>query len=65
MDRIVIIPIVLQIIGVVIIMAEILIPSGGILSILATSVFVYSLYLVFTDVSTAVGFGFVLIWSPE
>ena len=55
-----IIPIVLQIVGVLIIMAEIILPSGGILSILAASAFAYSLYLVFTDISTAAGFGFVL-----
>ncbi len=42
-------PIILQIIGVGVIIAEIILPSGGILSILATMVLGYSLYLLFTD----------------
>ncbi|MFO8085390.1 MAG: NfeD family protein [Desulfobacterales bacterium] len=49
------IPVILQLAGVGIIIAEIIIPSGGILSILAVGVFAYSLYLVFTNISIAAG----------
>ncbi len=60
MDNPLVFPVVLQLIGVVIIMAEIIIPSGGLLAMLATAVLGYSLYTVFSAVSTAAGFGFVL-----
>ncbi len=60
MDNPLIFPIVLQLIGIGIIMAEILIPSGGVLALLATALFGYSLYSVFTSVSSAVGIGFIL-----
>ena len=53
-------PIILQIVAVFIIGAEILIPSGGILAMLATAVLGYSLYLVFSTVSASVGFYFIL-----
>ncbi len=45
------IPIILQLVGVGIIIAEIILPSGGILSILAAGILVYSLYLVFENIS--------------
>lgn len=54
------IPIVLQLIGVVVIIAEIIIPSGGILSIIAAGLFGYSLYTVFTEISTFAGMVFVM-----
>ena len=60
MDNPLIFPIILQLIGIVIIMAEILIPSGGILALLATALFGYSLYSVFTSISASMGYGFVL-----
>ncbi len=60
MDNPLIFPIILQLIGIGIIMAEILIPSGGILALLAIALFGYSLYSVFTTVSSSMGFGFVL-----
>ncbi len=60
MDHPIIIPIVLQFVGVAIILAEVLIPSGGILAILAITVFGYSLYSAFTDISTQMGIGFVV-----
>ncbi|MCK5312274.1 MAG: serine protease [Desulfobacteraceae bacterium] len=47
-------PLVLQIIGVVIIIAEIILPSGGILSILAISVLGFSLFKAFS-ISTNIG----------
>jgi membrane-bound serine protease (ClpP class) len=51
--------VILQLIGVVVIIAEIILPSGGILSIVALSVFAYSLYIAFSDISKTVGFAFV------
>ena len=54
-------PIVLQLIGIGVVIAEIILPSGGILSLLAAGVFGYSLYLVFTDLSTAAGIAFVIV----
>ncbi len=60
MDHPIIIPIVLQFVGVAIIMAEVLIPSGGLLAILAIVLFGYSLFSVFTGISTQMGVGFVL-----
>ena len=51
--------IILQLIGVIVIIAEIILPSGGILSVLAAGIFAYSLYVVFHDVSVAAGFVFV------
>lgn len=60
MDHPLVFPIIMQIIGIGIIMAEVLIPSGGLLSILAIVLFGYSLFSVFTTVSTQVGIGFVI-----
>lgn len=50
-----IIPLVLQITGVIVIIAEIIIPSGGILSIIAAFLFGYSLYSVFSQLSVFTG----------
>jgi membrane-bound ClpP family serine protease len=55
------IPVILQLAGIVIIIAEIIIPSGGILSILAIGIFAYSLYMVFTTISIAAGMVFLII----
>ncbi len=52
--------IILQLVGVVVIIAEIIIPSGGILSILAVGLFGYSLYIVFNQVSASAGMVFVM-----
>lgn len=52
--------IVLQLIGILVVIAEIIIPSGGILAILAVAVFGYSLYVVFSQVSASAGMIFVL-----
>ncbi len=54
-----IIPLVLQSVGIIVIIAEIILPSGGLLSILATGLFAYSLYDVFSTVSTSVGLVFI------
>jgi len=55
-----IIPIILQVAGVVVIIAEIVLPSGGLLSIIAAGLFGYSLYTVFTEVSAFAGMVFVI-----
>jgi len=52
-------PIILQLVGVVVIIAEIILPSGGILSIAALGVFGYSLFIVFNETSMTIGFSFV------
>ncbi len=50
-----ILPIALQIIGFLVILAEIFIPSLGLLTLIALGIYAYSLYLVFTTISTNVG----------
>jgi membrane-bound serine protease (ClpP class) len=52
-------PIILQLVGVVVIIAEIILPSGGILAIAALGVFGYSLFIVFKEISVTIGFFFV------
>jgi membrane-bound ClpP family serine protease len=52
-------PLVLQAVGVIVIIAELVLPSGGILSVIALGVFGYSLYSVFTEVSPQAGLMFV------
>jgi membrane-bound serine protease (ClpP class) len=54
------VPVFLQLVGILVIIAEIIIPSGGILSILATGLFGYSLYLVFTNISASAGMAFII-----
>jgi membrane-bound serine protease (ClpP class) len=53
-------PLILQIAGVIVIIAEIIIPSGGILSMIAAGLIGYSLYHVFTEISVFTGYLFVL-----
>ncbi len=53
-------PIILQLIGVVVIIAEIILPSGGLLSILAIGLIGYSLYIVFDGISVQAGLIFVV-----
>jgi membrane-bound serine protease (ClpP class) len=53
-------PIVLQLIGILVIIAEFILPSFGILTITSLAIFGYSLYIVFTDVSVTAGYIFVL-----
>ena len=60
MNKILLFPIILQLVGVVVIISEIILPSGGILSILAAGVFGYSLYIAFNDISTVTGIAFVI-----
>jgi membrane-bound ClpP family serine protease len=54
-------PVILQLAGIGIIIAEIIIPSGGIIAILAVGMFAYSLYMVFTGISFAAGMIFLII----
>ena len=53
-------PVILQLIGIVVIIAEIILPSGGLLSLLAAGIFGYSLYLVFADISSSAGMAFIM-----
>ncbi|MBU0464996.1 MAG: serine protease [Proteobacteria bacterium] len=48
-------PLFLQVIGILVIIVEIFIPSFGLLTVIALSVLFYSLYLVFTTISTTAG----------
>jgi membrane-bound serine protease (ClpP class) len=50
-----ILPVLLQMIGFLVIIAEIFIPSLGLLTVIALGLFFYSLYLVFTTISTTTG----------
>lgn len=52
-------PVLLQLAGIAVVIAEIILPSGGLLSLLALGIFGYSLFLVFQDISTAAGIAFV------
>ena len=49
-------PIILQLVGVVVIIAEVILPSFGILTVVALGVFGYSLFVVFSEVSKTAGF---------
>ena len=55
-----ILPVILQLAGVVVLIAEIILPSGGILTIIAAGLFGYSLYMVFAGISTFAGMVFVM-----
>ncbi len=52
------VPILLQLAGIAVVIAEIIIPSAGLLTLLALALFGYSLHLVFQEISTTVGFLF-------
>jgi len=54
------VPAFLQLVAILVIIAEIIIPSGGILALLATGLFGYSLYLVFTSISASAGMAFII-----
>ncbi len=60
MENNIILPVILQLIGVIVIIAEIIIPSGGILSIVAAATLGYSLYIVFTGFSVGTGIVFIV-----
>ena len=48
-------PVALQILGFLVIIAEVFIPSLGLLTLIALGIYAYSLYLVFTTISTTAG----------
>ncbi len=60
MDNNLILPLILQLAGAIVIIAEIILPSGGLLSILAIGLFGYSLYAVFTTISPSAGLAFII-----
>ena len=60
MNNVIHVPVFLQLVGILVIIAEIILPSGGILSILAAGLFGYSLYLVFTNISASAGMAFII-----
>lgn len=59
--RSLLIPILLQLAGVVVIIAEFIVPSFGILTVTAIAVFGFSIYYVFANVSTTAGAIFVAV----
>ncbi len=65
--RLYILPIVFQLLGILVIIAEIFIPSLGVLTAIALGLLFYSLYLVFTTISNVAGMvfaGFDLLAIP-
>ena len=54
-------PIILQLLGVVVIIAEFILPSMGLLTVTAIGLFGYSLYMVFSQVSSMAGLFFVVV----
>lgn len=55
-----IIPAVFQLAGILVLVAEVLLPSGGILSIIAAGLFGYSIYLAFATISFDAGMTLIL-----
>ncbi len=54
-------PLVLQLLAVVVIIMEFILPTAGLLGVVAFGLIGYSLYIVFSDVSTAAGMTLVII----
>ncbi len=54
-------PISLQIIALLVVVSEIFIPSLGVLTLIALALFIYSIYIVYTGLSTTVGVIFTII----
>lgn len=54
-------PIILQLLGVVVIIAEFILPSMGLLTVIAVGLFGYSLFLVFSHISPMAGLTLVII----
>ncbi|MFP4452031.1 MAG: NfeD family protein [Desulfobacterales bacterium] len=53
-------PVVLQAAGIAVLVAEVVLPSGGLLTVIAAGCLGYSLYIVFADISVFSGMIFVL-----
>jgi membrane-bound ClpP family serine protease len=56
-----VVPIVLQVLAIIVVIAEFVLPSMGLLTAVALGLFGYSLYLVFTQVSVMAGITFLVI----
>jgi membrane-bound ClpP family serine protease len=56
-----ILPIILQLAGVMVVIVEFVIPSAGLLAVLATGLIGYSIYLVFTGISSSAGMVFIMV----
>ena len=54
-----VLPVVLQLLGIGVIVVEIFVPSFGLLTVLSAGMLLYSLYLVFTNISVNAGLVFV------
>ncbi len=54
-------PIILQLAGIVVVIAEIILPSGGLLTFIALGIFGYSLYVVFSQFETMIGVVFAAV----
>jgi membrane-bound ClpP family serine protease len=50
-----ILPVLLQVIGILVIIVEIFIPSLGVLTLIALAIMAYSIFIVFTSISTTAG----------
>lgn len=53
-------PFILQLLGIIIVVVEVIVPTGGILALVAAALIGYSLYIVFSAVSSAAGMIFVV-----
>ncbi len=60
MNQEIILPLVLQVCAVAVIVAEVVLPSGGVLSALSVGLFGFSLFLAFTRVGAGAGVGFLI-----
>lgn len=54
-------PILLQLAGVLVVIVEFVVPSAGLLAVLAVSLIGYSIYLVFTGISSSAGMAFIAV----
>jgi membrane-bound ClpP family serine protease len=54
-------PILLQLAGVLVVIVEFVVPSAGLLAVLAASLIGYSIYLVFTGISSSAGMAFIAV----
>jgi membrane-bound serine protease (ClpP class) len=56
-----VLPIVLQLVGVAVIIAEFIVPTAGVLAMVALGIFGFSLYWVFAHLSVTAGIAFVIV----
>jgi membrane-bound serine protease (ClpP class) len=56
-----ILPILIQLAAVLVVIVEFVVPSAGLLAVLACGLIGYSIYLVFTDISSAAGMAFIVV----